>query len=147
MSDTPKAAKLDLKALQQLADWLDASTMEEAEIETGGVRLRLKKPGSGMMMATAPAVTPASPSGTNPQPSTANQFLSPMVGTFYRAAGPDAAPFVNVGDAVKAGQTLCIIEAMKTMNPIAADKDGVVRTVLATNAQAVEFGQPLFVIE
>ena len=145
MSDTPKAAKLDLKALQQMADWLDASTMEEAEIETGGVRLRLKKPGSGMMMTAAPVASPSAPTAAVPDV-TANAFLSPMVGTFYRAVGPDAAPFVSEGDTVKTGQTLCIIEAMKTMNPIAADKDGVVRKVLATNAQAVEFGQPLFVI-
>ncbi|MFZ2586857.1 MAG: acetyl-CoA carboxylase biotin carboxyl carrier protein [Alphaproteobacteria bacterium] len=142
----PASPKLDLKALQQLADWLDASTMEEAEIETGGVRLRLKKPGSGMVMAQAPSPkAPVITVADNGPP--ANAFTSPMVGTFYRSSGPDAAPFVNEGDAVKVGQTLCIIEAMKTMNQIAADKAGVVKKIIATNAQPVEFGQPLFVIE
>ena len=70
-----------------------------------------------------------------------------MVGTFYRAASPEAKPFVEVGDAVKAGQTVCIIEAMKLMNEIEADRDGVVKAVLAENGQPVEYGEPLLLIE
>ena len=70
-----------------------------------------------------------------------------MVGTFYRASAPDAKPFVEVGDTVKAGQTICIIEAMKLMNEIESDKDGVVKAILAENGQPVEYGEPLFIIE
>jgi acetyl-CoA carboxylase biotin carboxyl carrier protein len=88
--------------------------------------------------AAAPAPVAAQPQG--------HVVTSPMVGTFYRAPSPGAAEFVKIGDTVKEGQTLCIIEAMKLMNEIESDKDGVVKEVLAENGQAVEYGQPLFVI-
>lgn len=149
MSDKTPKSKLDLKALQQLADWLDGTSLEEVELEQDGVRMRLKKPGSGMVAAVAPAAVAsvAAPAGTAAAEAPANTFNAPMVGTFYRASGPDAAPFVNEGDRVKEGQTLCIIEAMKTMNQITAEKAGVVKLILVQNAQPVEYGQPLFVIE
>jgi acetyl-CoA carboxylase biotin carboxyl carrier protein len=148
---TPKEFAPIQSMADWLAGWLETSGMEEVEVEHKGLRLRLRKPGSGTYVQAAPAaVMPTAPVATAKSESlasTANTFNSPMVGTFYRSPGPDAASFVEVGDSVKAGQTLCIIEAMKTMNPIAAEKPGVVKKVLAQNAQPVEFGQPLFVIE
>ena len=92
---------------------------------------------------TAPVTAPAD---TTPAAPTGHQVKSPMVGTFYGASSPGAAPFVNVGDTVKKGQTVCIIEAMKLLNEIEADADGVITQILAENGQPVEFGQPLFLI-
>lgn len=138
---------VEVTQLQVLADWLTNSALEEVEIEAKGLRVRLKKPGgysAGVSMAPMMAAAPAPTAAT---PSRENVFQAPMVGTFYRASGPDASPFVNVGDSVRAGQTLCIIEAMKTMNQIAADRSGTVREIMVKNAQPVEYGQPLFVIE
>lgn len=156
MPATPKPSKasdkLDLKQLDQLAKWLESSSMEEVEIEAAGTRIRLRKPGSGMVSyaAAAPAPVPQAapaPAAAKPETDSANAFKSPMVGTFYRAASPDAAPFVKEGDKVSVGQPLGIIEAMKTMNQIESDRAGTVTKVLAGNAQAVEFGQPLFIIQ
>jgi acetyl-CoA carboxylase biotin carboxyl carrier protein len=90
--------------------------------------------------AGAPAAAPA------PEPASGNIVKSPMVGTFYRSPGPDAKPFVDVGQAVKAGDTLCIIEAMKLLNEIESEFSGSIREILVQNGQAVEYGQPLFVI-
>ncbi|MBM6908833.1 acetyl-CoA carboxylase biotin carboxyl carrier protein, partial [Collinsella intestinalis] len=89
---------------------------------------------------------PAAPAATD-RPATWKAVESPMVGTFYQAPAPDADPFVKVGDTVKAGQTLCIVEAMKLMNEITAEEDGIVREVCGKNAEPVEFGQPLFYLE
>ena len=98
---------------------------------------------------TAPAVqaAPATAPAPAAAPAAQNTIDSPLVGTFYRAANPDAAPFVNVGDRVTADSVIAIIEAMKVMNEIKAEKSGVIKEVLVDNAQPVEFGQPLFVIE
>lgn len=148
-----KSAPSEFAPLQTMADWLagwlEQSGMEEVEVEHKGLRLRLRKPGSGTFVAAAPAAAmPTAPVATaKSETPAANTFNSPMVGTFYRSPGPDASSFVEVGDTVKPGQTLCIIEAMKTMNPITAEKPGKVTKVIAQNAQPVEFGQPLFVIE
>ncbi len=146
----PESGAIDLKQLDQLAKWLETTGLEEVEIETAGTRLRLRKPGVATV-AAAPvvqAVAPATPAAAAPAPAVdANAFKSPMVGTFYRSSSPDAAPFVKEGDTVSAGQTLGIIEAMKTMNQIEADKGGTVTKILVQNAQAVEYGQPLFIIQ
>ncbi|MBM6943161.1 acetyl-CoA carboxylase biotin carboxyl carrier protein, partial [Collinsella intestinalis] len=88
----------------------------------------------------------AAPAATD-RPATWKAVESPMVGTFYQAPAPDADPFVKIGDTVKAGQTLCIVEAMKLMNEITAEEDGIVREVCGKNAEPVEFGQPLFYLE
>lgn len=148
----PKGAeKLDLKQLDQLAKWLETTGLEEVEIEMDDTRIRLRKPSAAMVSYAAPAApvaaAPAAAATAAPEADSANTFKSPMVGTFYRAASPDAAPFVKEGDTVSVGQPLAIIEAMKTMNQIEADRSGTIVKVLATNAQAVEFGQPLFVIQ
>ncbi len=148
----PAPAAFDLKQLNELAKWLEGTGLEEVEIESHGTRLRLRKPGAATTMvaaAPAPAASAAENTTPNAQPSTPNaaEFKSPMVGTFYRAGSPDAAPFVQEGDKVTAGQPLAIIEAMKTMNTIESDRAGTVTKVLAQNAQAVEYGQPLFIIQ
>lgn len=149
-------APFDIKQLDQLAKWLESTGLEEVEIESHGTRLRLRKP--GVAMATlAPVAAPqaalaatvaesATPNAQSTAPNAA-EFKSPMVGTFYRSSSPDSAPFVKEGDKVTVGQTLGIIEAMKTMNQIEADRAGTVTKVLVQNAQAVEYGQPLFLIQ
>jgi acetyl-CoA carboxylase biotin carboxyl carrier protein len=93
--------------------------------------------------AGAPAAAGAAPAASAPQ---GHVVTSPMVGTFYRAPSPGADPFAQIGDTVKEGQTLCIIEAMKLLNEIESDKAGVIKEILVDNGQAVEYGQPLFVI-
>lgn len=137
--------------LTKLAEWLHTAPVNEVEVETNGTRLRLSK---------APHVLlgeRSEPSKTAPRRSAdeqseervggQNAFKSPMVGTFYAASTPEAAPFIKVGDTVQVGQTLGIIEAMKTMNQITATSAGVVTKIMVQNAQPVEYGQPLFIIE
>lgn len=143
-------ASLDYKGMDKLAKWLETSGMEEVEIEQDDLRIRLRRPGSGTVayaaapqaVAAAPAAAAAPVAEAAPQ----NTFNSPMVGTYYHASSPESAPFVKVGDAVQKGQTLAIIEAMKTMNPIESDRAGTIQKILVNNAQPVEYGQPMFVI-
>jgi acetyl-CoA carboxylase biotin carboxyl carrier protein len=136
------ASTLPLATLTQLADWLNTTPLEEVELEQAGLRLRLKKPSVGTALGLAlPA--PMQPSAPTSAPEAPTTIKSPMVGTFYRASGPDAAPFVQEGDTVTVGQTIGIIEAMKTMNQITADHAGKVVKILTANGQPVEFGQPL----
>jgi acetyl-CoA carboxylase biotin carboxyl carrier protein len=99
------------------------------------------------VVAAAPEAKPAVPTAPAAEPSPEGHVVkSPMVGTFYRAASPDAKPFVEVGEVVKEGQTICIVEAMKLMNEIEADASGTIKAILVENGQPVEYGQPLFVI-
>ena len=154
---------MDLRKLKTLIDLVSESNVSELEITEAEGKVRIVKtqpqpivqyaqmpmPSAayqGMPAPVAPAAVSAQGEPAAP-PVSGHVVKSPMVGTFYRSSAPGAAPFVNVGDTVKAGQTLCIIEAMKILNEIECDKDGVVKTVLAENGQAVEFGQPLFAIE
>ncbi|NBV54844.1 MAG: acetyl-CoA carboxylase biotin carboxyl carrier protein [Proteobacteria bacterium] len=134
--------------LTKLAEWLKSAPVNEVEVESAGTRLRLSKAGS-MVMAqpTASAAPAAAPSAAAAPANHANAFKSPMVGTFYSASTPEAPPFIKVGDSVQTGQTLGIIEAMKTMNQITATSSGIVTKIMVENAQPVEFGQPLFIIE
>jgi acetyl-CoA carboxylase biotin carboxyl carrier protein len=152
VSATAAVSSINTADLDTLAKWLEQSSLEEVEIESGGVRIRLRKTaqGGGVVMApvapsTASTVTP--PATAHAVAETGTPFSSPMVGTYYQAANPDAAPFVKEGDNIREGQTLCIIEAMKTMNQIVADRAGIIRKVLLKNGQPVEFGQSLFIIE
>jgi acetyl-CoA carboxylase biotin carboxyl carrier protein len=145
---------MDLRKLKTLIDLVAESGIAELEVTEGDGRVRIVKSSppaitTGMSPATTPTAVPlaniTAPPSTPPAPE--NHIVkSPMVGTFYRAPSPGAAAFVNVGDTVKQGQVLCIIEAMKLLNEIEADKAGVVKEALAENGQAVEYGQPLFVI-
>jgi acetyl-CoA carboxylase biotin carboxyl carrier protein len=154
---------MDIRKVKKLIELLEESGIAEIEITEGEESVRISRYGasapSTAQVMTAPAVapaasTPAAPAATAPAATPAvpeipagHQVKAPMVGTFYRAASPGAKPFVEVGTAVKEGDTLCIIEAMKMMNQIEADKSGTVKAILANNGDPVEFGQPLVVIE
>lgn len=153
---------MDLRKLKTLIDLVSDSNVSELEITEaeGTVRIVKAQPQPIVQYAQMPppatmqyATPPLAPAHASPAPvavapvAEGHVVKSPMVGTFYRSSSPGAAPFVEVGDAVKVGQTLCIIEAMKILNEIECDKDGVIKAALAENGQAVEFGQALFVIE
>lgn len=154
---------MDLRKLKTLIDLVAESDISELEVTEGEGKVRIVKsqPQTAYMqaapmmqaapvMAAAPlasASAPVSPQPAAPSVSAGHQVTAPMVGTFYRAPNPSSPNFVEVGSVVKEGDTLCIIEAMKLLNEIEADKAGVVKAILADNGQAVEFGQPLFVIE
>ena len=151
---------MDLRKLKTLIDLVSESNISELEIAEADGKVRIvKAPGAAPAPAiSAPAVVHAIPAPVAPGPvaagtaaeeeaETGHIVKSPMVGTFYRSASPGAAAFVDVGSIVKVGEPVCIIEAMKIMNEIEADSAGTIRKILCENGQAVEFGQPLFVIE
>lgn len=146
---------MDLRKLKTLIDLVSDSNVSELEITEAEGKVRIVKGGGAMVqayapapvaMAPAPAAAPA-PAVAVPAAATGHTVKSPMVGTFYRSASPGAKSFVEVGQAVKQGDTLCIIEAMKILNEIEADKSGTVAQILCDNGQAVEYGQPLYIIE
>ena len=152
---------MDLRKLKTLIDLVSESNISELEITEAEGKVRIVKAGAPalvaapMMVAQAPAAVAAAPAAAAaaapaeaaaPVPE-GKVIKSPMVGTFYRAASPGAKPFMEIGDAVKAGQPVCIIEAMKIMNEIESDCDGKILRILCENGQAVEFGQPLFIVE
>ena len=154
-------AKLpDSKLIKELADLLDKSGLTEIELEADGMRIRVARQGATQMVtsqqtiaqpapaAPAPAadVTPAPAASANPA-SNPGAVKSPMVGTAYLAPEPGAKDFVTIGSTVKQGQTLLIIEAMKTMNPITAPRAGKVTEIIVTNEQPVEFDEVLLIIE
>lgn len=151
---------MDLRKLKTLIDLVSESGVAELEITEGEDRVRIVNRTSApaqpvqstiaiapqpQAAAAAPAAQPAPAAA--PAPSAALSITSPMVGTFYRAPSPGAAPFIEVGDHVKKGQVIGIIEAMKLLNEIEADQDGVVKAFAAENGQPVEFGQPLVILE
>ncbi|HYR26385.1 MAG TPA: acetyl-CoA carboxylase biotin carboxyl carrier protein [Aquabacterium sp.] len=151
---------MDLRKLKTLIDLVSESNVSELEITEADGKVRIVKAGATPVVMTMPvaqqamaapvaAPAPAAPAAeAAPAPvETGHVVKSPMVGTFYRASSPGAKAFAEVGDTVKAGQAVCIIEAMKIMNEIEADKDGVISKILVDNGQPVEFGQPLFIIE
>jgi acetyl-CoA carboxylase biotin carboxyl carrier protein len=133
--------------LEQLNGFLKKSGLAEIEIKQGDASVRLSRSGGIAPSKSAPAAIAAETAPAPAASAPANTFNAPMIGTFYRSASPEAAPFVKVGDSIRAGQTVCIIEAMKTMNQIEADRAGKVVKILVENATPVEYGQPLFVIE
>ena len=150
---------VDTSLVRELAEMLGDTGLTEIEVEDGDRKIRVSRGGGVAMaahapMAAAPAPAAAAPApapapGNDPAPADADvagALKSPMVGTVYLAPEPGAADFVKVGDSVKEGQTLLIVEAMKVMNPIAADKSGTVKAILVENAQPVEFDQPLVVV-
>ena len=150
-------SKLDIdgKIIRELAEIMNETGLGEIEVESGSHRLRVSKGSTGVTtVAAAPAVAaPAAPApaATEPAaPSADNHpgaIKSPMVGTAYLAPEPGAANFISVGDSIAEGQTILIVEAMKTMNPIAAPRGGKVVDILVANEEPVEFGQPLVIIE
>jgi acetyl-CoA carboxylase biotin carboxyl carrier protein len=161
MASSPKAPAadpIDARLVRKLADILTDTGLSEIEVERDGLKIRVAKTlGGGAPIHYAPAAAPmaapaqaaAAPAAAEaaPAPRKGDVVNSPMVGTVYMQPQPDSPPFVKVGDTVAAGQTLMIIEAMKTMNPIPAPKAGRVVEILVADAQPVEFGEPLVVIE
>jgi acetyl-CoA carboxylase biotin carboxyl carrier protein len=153
---TSTAASSGSAFVQELADILESAGLVELEYETEEVSIRLSRASSGAapVMTAAPVAAPAAPAAS-PAPSDApvdaanhpGAVTSPMVGTAYLAPEPGASDFVKEGDSVKEGQTLLIIEAMKVMNPITAPKAGVVKSIIISNAQPVEYGEALVIIE
>lgn len=151
---------MDLRKLKTLIDLVSESNVSELEITEAEGKVRIVKSMGGVVQqfvpatvqAPAAAAPAAAPVAELPAPAAAavpagHVVKSPMVGTFYRSSSPGAKPFVEVGSQVKEGETICIIEAMKILNEIEADKTGTVTRILGENGQAVEYGQPLFVIE
>jgi acetyl-CoA carboxylase biotin carboxyl carrier protein len=151
---------MDLRKLKTLIDLVSDSNVSELEITEAEGKVRIVKGGGVMVQQYQPAGQQMAPAALAPQAvvtesapiaaapvETGHTVKSPMVGTFYRSASPGAKSFVEIGDAVKEGETLCIIEAMKILNEIESDKTGTVRRILCDNGQAVEYGQPLFIIE
>lgn len=153
---------MDLRKLKTLIDLVAESDISELEVTEGEGKVRIVKsqPPQFQMMAAQPMMAPqAAPAAPAPAAASASapasapvvesghKVESPMVGTFYRASSPGAPNFVEVGSSVKEGDTICIIEAMKLLNEIEADKTGVIKAVLVENGQPVEFGQALFIIE
>ena len=148
---------MDLRKLKKLIDLVQESGIAELEITEGEEKVKIVKGGAVSLTTTgvpaaapAPAALEAKPAAPPPAEPPAGQeghvVKAPMVGTFYRSPSPDAKPFVEVGQSVKEGDTICIIEAMKLMNEIEADASGVVKAVLVENGQPVEYGQPLFIL-
>lgn len=152
---------MDLRKLKTLIDLVSESNVSELEITEAEGKVRIVKSGATVVhqyaaapapAAGAPAAAPAAapvaelPAPTPAEP-TGHIVKSPMVGTFYRASSPGAKSFVEVGSVVKEGETICIIEAMKILNEIEADKSGTISRIFGENGQAVEYGQPLFIIE
>jgi len=155
---------MDLRKLKTLIDLVSESNVSELEITEAEGKVRIVKAGTTVVqqVMAAPMQAVAAPAAAAAAPATAvaeaaapaaaaaptgHVVKSPMVGTCYRASSPGAKPFVEVGSQVKEGETLCIVEAMKILNEIEADKSGTVTRILGENGQAVEYGQPLFVIE
>lgn len=164
-----KGEVMKFTEVRKLVKLVESSGIHELELERDGARLRVRKAepmaastttyvaaspapaeAAPAPTAAAPAPVPAAPAAPAEAPAPKTNFheiKSPMVGTFYRAPAPDADAYVQIGDRVKQGQTLCIVEAMKLMNEIEADADGVVAEILVENAQPVEFGQALFHVD
>ncbi|GAA4418445.1 acetyl-CoA carboxylase biotin carboxyl carrier protein [Acidovorax lacteus] len=153
---------MDLRKLKTLIDLVSESNVSELEITEAEGKVRIVKSAGTVVQqvvaapaapaaAAAPVAAPVAglpaPAAAAPAAPSGHVVKSPMVGTFYRSSSPGAKPFVEIGSQVKEGETLCIIEAMKILNEIEADKSGTVTRILGENGQAVEYGQPLFIIE
>jgi acetyl-CoA carboxylase biotin carboxyl carrier protein len=151
---------MDLRKLKTLIDLVSDSNVSELEITEAEGKVRIVKGGGAVVQgygpapvyaappaAPAQAVAPAAVAAPVAEVPAGHPVKSPMVGTFYRSSAPGAKPFVEIGSTIKAGETICIIEAMKILNEIEADKSGTVTQILCENGQAVEYGQPLFIIE
>ena len=152
---------MDLRKLKKLIDLVEESGISELELTEGEESVRISRQGQAVQQPqqyTIPQQPVPSIQNDIPTPTanvikedkveeTSDALTSPMVGTFYRSSSPEADPYVEVGSSVKKGDTLCIVEAMKLLNEIEADRDGTIKKILVENAQPVEFGEPLFIIE
>ena len=147
---------MDLRKLKTLIDLVSESNVSELEITEAEGKVRIVKSSAAPLIMQQPAMTmvaapvvavAAAPVAEAAALPTGHAVKSPMVGTFYRSSSPGAKPFVEIGSVIKEGETICIIEAMKILNEIEADKSGTVTKILCENGQAVEYGQALFMIE
>jgi acetyl-CoA carboxylase biotin carboxyl carrier protein len=142
---------MDLRKLKKLIDLVQESGISELEVTEGEEKVKIVKSGGSGVAYAAPNPAPAAAPAPAPAAAAAaiqgHVVKSPMVGTFYRSPSPGAKHFVEVGDTVKSGDTICIIEAMKLLNEIECDKDGVIKAILVENGQPVEYGEPLVVID
>lgn len=151
---------MDIRKIKKLIELVEESGIAELEISEGEESVRISRNFSGQVTAASQMIMPqaapvaapvaaapaAAPAAADAAPS-GHLMRSPMVGSFYRSSSPEAKPFVEVGQHVNVGDTLCIVEAMKMMNQIESDKAGVIKAILVENGQAVEFDEPLFIIE
>jgi acetyl-CoA carboxylase biotin carboxyl carrier protein len=143
---------MNLKEIREILELLKGTDVTELEVVRGEYAFKVRRGPAGEMRPVAavqplplsPAEAPAPAPPKEPPKTAGKEIVSPIVGTFYRAPAPDAAPFVEVGNRVSKGQVLCIVEAMKIMNQIESDTTGIVVAILAENAQPVAYGQPLF---
>jgi acetyl-CoA carboxylase biotin carboxyl carrier protein len=148
---------MDLRKLKKLIDLVQESGISELEVTEGEEKVKIVRSGGGAVALAAAAPAPVAVAPFAPAPSGAaapvpadiqgHVVKSPMVGAFYRCPSPGAKAFVEIGDTVKSGDTICIIEAMKLLNEIECDKDGVITAILVENGQPVEYGEPLVIIE
>lgn len=146
---------MDIRKVKKLIELIEESDIAEIEIHEGEESVRINRYSSSQPMVVAQAAAPAVVANAAPQPAANNAVVelsgqvvkSPMVGTFYASPEPSAPAFISIGQTVKQGDVLCIIEAMKILNQIESEVSGVVKSILSDNGQAVEFDQPLFVIE
>ncbi len=156
-ANTTGGMNVDTALIRELAEMLDETGLTEIAVEDGDRKVRVSRGATASVAAppaaalaappVAPSVTTAAPVATPAEePDTKDALTSPMVGTVYLAPEPEAPDFVKVGDQVKEGDTVLIVEAMKVMNPITADRSGTIKAMLVENAQPIEFGQPLIVI-
>ena len=148
---------MDIRKIKKLIDLIEESDIAEIEISEGEESVRISRysaahvqysqPAQFIQPAAAPAAAPVAVAAPVEEKISGHVVKSPMVGTFYRSASPGSASFVEIGQQVSSGQTICIIEAMKNLNQIEADKSGKIKQILVENGHPVEYGQPLFVIE
>ena len=149
---------MNLKEIKEILALMNENNLNEIEIERDGLKLKLKKSAGGVVMAgpthyaveslPAPKAAPVAPVSTTADSTKNNKDIkSPMVGTFYRAPSPEAEPFIEVGQTVEVGQVVCIVEAMKLMNEIKSEVRGKITEVVVQNAEPVEFGQTLFIVD
>ncbi len=149
---------MNLKEIKEMVNLMNENNLAELEVEKDGMRIRLKKTGAAMegmnqpfviereKSSQEPAVEPARPAEAKPAAKTV-EIRAPMVGTFYRAPSPESPPYAEAGQSIEPGQVICIIEAMKLMNEIKSEIKGKILEILVENAEPVEYGQPLFIIE
>lgn len=147
---------MDIRKVKKLIEMMEESSLAEIEIREGEEAIRISRAApvgthfAAAALAPAPAAAPAPPAATQSvlvAPPTGHAVASPMVGTFYRSSSPGAKPFVEIGSQVNIGDTICIIEAMKMLNEIEADKAGTIKAILKENGQPAEYGETLFIIE